>query len=297
MFPDPDAAQCENGWQVYKDELCIKVYETELVTYEEATSICLLENNPSASMVMVKSAEIQAFLTNHTQNVYDNLWLGGKYDNQSAQFRWEDGEALTYTNWAEGFPRNVTDVDVCISMRPTNAKDQFNSNNSMGNWEDAACLRRHLAVCQKALSWTLEDAVNEIIRVRKELEAVSTRVFPVGSIYVEYNNQSKPEKLWPAFVWEDITDSYAGLFFRAYGGTDSKWGEVQTECAPRITEVEYGSNGDYTGRITLPKSGWSAHVKAGDYSGMNTHERLAFYTADCEVRPANQPIRLWRRTA
>ncbi|OXA40857.1 C-type lectin 1, partial [Folsomia candida] len=36
-------------------------------------------------------------------------------------FVWSDGNNLTYTNWATGYPRNSTDVDRCLVIRPPGA--------------------------------------------------------------------------------------------------------------------------------------------------------------------------------
>ena len=38
---------------------------------------------------------------------------------------------------------------------------------------------------------------------------------PIGLIYTQLPNQSEPQILWPLLKWTDITEQYAGLFFRA----------------------------------------------------------------------------------
>lgn len=111
---------------------------------------------------------MQEFLNSYTNDLVDNLWLGGKYDNVTTQFRWIDGEPLTYANWADGYPRASNDTDACIYVRPPNTKTTTDA-----QWEDSTCQRRNLAICQKPLSWTLQDAVNEIIKNRKELEVLN----------------------------------------------------------------------------------------------------------------------------
>lgn len=115
---------------------------------------------------MVKKAEVQQFLANYTNQIYDNIWLGGRYNAESSRFEWSDGEPLTYTNWNEGYPRNTSDMDTCIELKPMNAKTP---NDIGGKWEDAPCQRRNLALCQRTLSWTLSDAVDVIISLREEL--------------------------------------------------------------------------------------------------------------------------------
>lgn len=90
-------------WAAYKDELCIKAFP-EFLPYYEALKYC---NHISASLVLVKEYELQELLASHTQETFDNLWLGGRINNQSKEFKWEDGEPLSYTDWQEGYPRII----------------------------------------------------------------------------------------------------------------------------------------------------------------------------------------------
>lgn len=104
---------------------------------------------------------------------------------------------------------------------------------AQGKWADVTCQKRNLVMCQKEVVWTLKDAVSEIVKLRKqfqteterlteELERVSARVIPVGSIYIEYNDQPSPTELWPDLNWTDVTNKFAGLFFRALGGNSER---------------------------------------------------------------------------
>lgn len=194
-------------------------------------------------------------------------------------------------------------------------------------WEDVSCQQRNLAVCQKPLVWTLQDAVDEIIQLRKELQAannellvikrnlfttntkltatntklvaVDKRVVPVGSIYIEYYGQPNPKTLWPALKWSDISNTYAGLFFRAIGGASASWGAKQSACAPRFTKLEHKDIPDNQPQSTsFPTSGWSPFsiVSRHKYN-WDMLEPVRFYTEHCEVRPNNQAIRIWKRVA
>lgn len=327
------AGECENGWVAYKDELCLKAFP-DLLSYNEAKLFCA---HVSGSLVMVKEPEIQNMLANYTHDIFDNLWLGGRYDNQSAIFKWEDGEPLTYTNWQESYPKNTTDS--CIELRPPEVKS---STYAAGKWADVTCQKRNLVICQRTFSWSLEDAVKEIVRIRKELQEekenlrekfaelqeenqrlrekdealqeesnslkeyldqVNSKVVPVGSIYIEYYGQPSPEQVWPTLSWQDISSTYAGLFFRVLGGNSENWGSMQTDCAPRITQIALGlmdsDNGAYTNPVDIPASGWSEFGAAGEiYFSDPSHkyyEGQRFHTSACEVRPTNQAIRLWKR--
>lgn len=301
----------------------------------------------SSSLVMVKGLELQQLLGNFTNDIYDSLWLGGRFDSQTLQFMWEDGEPVTYTNWQDGYPKYNTDS--CIELRPHDSK---HLNKTTGKWADVACQKRNRILCQKELSWSLTDAVNEIRQLRQklkeettllqneaanmreattllqnetanlreatknlqqtntalttEVKALNASILPIGLIYIEYYAQASPQTLWPSATWNDVTDEYSGLFFRALGGNSESWGLEQNECAPRITEMEYKEKGSqrntsnkWPSPNTISANGWSSYGFAG-YSYWNPHdqefyEALRFNTADCEVRPKNQAIRIWKR--
>jgi len=255
---------------------------------------------------MVKSAEIQETLEEMTNDIYDTLWIGAMYDNSSKVFKWVDGEPLTYSNWQEGYPTNVSDTQHCIELRPDSVKSPTAEK---GKWADVACQKRNLVSCQKAPMWSFEDAVDEIIRIRVELanaleqiSVVSSRVVPVGSIYIEYHNQPAPGSLWPALTWQDISTSYAGLFFRITGEEAEEWGTTQSACAPRIREMGVGSKEAppyFPNTVTVPESGYSPFVMTADRLAGSPFVQfgLRVHTNGCEVRPKNQAIRIWKRTA
>jgi len=115
----------------------------------------------SATVAMVKSVGMQALLEDMTRNTHGSRWLGAKYDNTSNEFKWVDGEPLnsTYTNWQEGYPTNQSNIDTCIEMMPENANI---STTVSGKWVNVPCRKRNLVICQKAPTWSLEDAVQEI---------------------------------------------------------------------------------------------------------------------------------------
>lgn len=332
-----DSATCDVGWAAYKDELCIKLFDS-LVTYDDAQYICSAQGSrmSKSSLVMVKKAEMQELLGNYTKETYDNVWLGGKYDEEAAEFKWADGDALTFTNWNEGFPRNTSDSDTCIQLRPVNAKT---TDDLDGKWEDTQCQRRNLAVCQKDVSWTLQDAVDVILNLREELRLtredvrlskeeirvtqqdlrgsqeelrvtkeglaatkrdlvdVSGRVVPVGSLYIEYFNQPSPRSLWPNFTWVDVSSQYAGQFFRVTGGSASSFGTVQSECSPRITSTHYARIYTWPTPVSIPSNDWSGYIYSGNGGNGGDVYGIRFLTAGCEVRPVNQAVKIWKRSS
>ena len=51
-------------------------------------------------------------------------------------------------------------------------------------------------------------------------------------------SQSSPDVLWPNMKWTEVTQSYAGLFFRAEGGNSSSYGQLQLASAPHLAQVQ-----------------------------------------------------------
>lgn len=123
---------------------------------------------------------------------------------------------------------------------------------------------------------------------------------PVGMIYIQYAGQAAPADLFGG-TWDNISDTYAGLFFRAEGGAAAAFGETQGGGAPNIT----GSIGNI---YALNVSG-AFYVQTGNQVGHGDGSYLdsvigfsaananATYGAADEIRPANSTIRIWKRTA
>ena len=126
---------------------------------------------------------------------------------------------------------------------------------------------------------------------------------PVGMIYIQYAGQAAPADLFGG-TWDNISDTYAGLFFRAEGGAAAAFGETQGGGAPNIqgtvgtgatfseasgafTATNYTTG--FTGGYTFA----SGNVTAS-FSAANSN---AIYGAADEIRPANSTIRIWKRTA
>ena len=128
---------------------------------------------------------------------------------------------------------------------------------------------------------------------------------PVGMIYIQYAGQAAPADLFGG-TWDNISDTYAGLFFRAEGGDAATFGETQGGGAPNITGTlggvfsNWGAAGA-SGAFSLGAGQNTAAAAAGAaQTGMSTFSASAsnatYGTAD-EIRPANSTIRIWKRTA
>ena len=140
----------------------------------------------------------------------------------------------------------------------------------------------------------------------------SQSTMPVGSVYVQLSGQTDPTTLFGG-TWDNISSTYAGLFFRAEGSAAAAFGETQDGGAPNITgsmSVEKNNIAFLTNSASLTVSGCFASPIMGNgatYTGVPTTRPIgvnfsaananATYGAADEIRPANSTIRIWKRTA
>jgi len=136
----------------------------------------------------------------------------------------------------------------------------------------------------------------------------SQQTMPVGSVYVQFSGQTDPTTLFGG-TWDNISDTYAGLFFRTEGGDAAAFGETQGGGAPDIT-------GELTGLASttnVPPSGSGAFIRTSTSSGYTggpassiplASGDFSFSASNIsdgysinEFRPANSTIRIWKRTA
>jgi hypothetical protein len=304
-------------WESYKDEKCLKIIDETLRTYDDAEKICNQQEN-SASLVIIRSKDEQDFLSNllfNTHKVLDNVWIGVKYT--SNMFKWIDDSDLSFTNWAEGNPRNKTD-NTCVQMQ--------SDVDLIGKWTDEPCGRKNLVVCQKMQNWPISllqktlldvrkylteeknERINSFNDVKKELEDTKKQLnnlqqnpVPIGFIHVQLPSQPEPKILWPMVEWKDVTSDYAGLFFRVEGGGSAAFGETQNETSPRLIAVEHNSENicdqQYKNLINIDEHGeWSEWFNLSVFSYPYTYrDCMRFKASSGEVRPRNKAIRIWKR--
>lgn len=121
-------------------------------------------------------------------------------------------------------------------------------------------------------------------------------------MYVQYPGMPEPNTLWPSVKWEQITSQYAGLFFRAEGGTSLSFdGGQQNDISPRIiaayqcNERDCSANGNinfiYSDGITA-----TSQLRTAMYTN-SYWETISFRTQHKEVIPKNMSIRIYKRTS
>jgi len=291
LFGSSAAVDCGPDWTPYKDEACVKLFLNQLDTWEDAAAFCTsaATSNLEPSLPIIMEVDYQEFILNELilkEDLYDNIWLGLKFDEANDGFHWIGGRGMVYQNWAPGFPREMNDTDRCVEIRPPN-----NILQSPSFWYDVPCRKRNLVVCQKKPSWTIDEISKELVELRKQ-------IIPVGFIYTQPPFGQAPGDIWPALKWADISSEANGLFFRTTGEAAGEWGEVQEDCAPRIYWVETASGDWPTNGGAIPKNGWSVWFRTGQYGSHSNGYipyRTRFQSADCEVRPKNLAVKLWKR--
>lgn len=118
---------------------------------------------------------------------------------------------------------------------------------------------------------------------------------PIGFIYIQLPSQPTPNSLWQNGTWLDVTNEYAGLFFRVLGGNSESFENIQAESTPRLIEVETIGTYEllYHNHI-YPNDVWTAGVSSGAWTS-DGHWRLRFKQSQAEVRPRNTAVRIWRK--
>ena len=133
---------------------------------------------------------------------------------------------------------------------------------------------------------------------------VPLAVEPIGMIYVQFGGQAAPADLFGG-TWSNVSSSYAGLFFRAEGGSAAAFGSSQAGGLPEIfggftlgSTCKQGlatSGAFYTGGATHGDDNNSKGSSPDIYFRASRSNGL--YGDASEVRPINSTIRIWKRTA
>ena len=263
-------------------------------TEEEAMSACS-QIDQDSSLITIHSTEEQEFLNNllHSYNgISPNAWLGMKYNNKS--FEWLDGTKVNYTNWADDAVRDGSEPCVLMSLVKAN----------IGKWLDELCKRTALIVCQKKQTFSLNTLREAVVAMETKINVLESRssTVPRGFLYTQLPEQSSPEEIWPHLNWTEVTEQYAGLFFRAEGNTSEPFGQVQHANQSTISTFSTRTSG---GNDQIPYQvdhfidasyGWNS-INWTRSDGL----KLPFYAMGVhittgDVRPVNTAVRIWKRT-
>jgi hypothetical protein len=131
------------------------------------------------------------------------------------------------------------------------------------------------------------------------LATVRNDIVPINFIYVQYPGMSTPTQLWSWATWTNVSDSFAGRFFRAEGGDAAAFGTPQ---AQQLIAHTHGITWNGTTPTTVGDKA-DAGVIDEDTFGTDDFTRDAVPTVTDEagvgtdLRPMNYAVRIWKRTA
>ena len=119
---------CESGWSDFQNA-CYKTSSQE-VSWESARANCLINDSHLASIL---SVDEQKFIWNLVAG--SSYWIGGQLH---GNWKWEDGNEFSYTNWYSGQPNQDGD---CLYIL----------NGWTGQWGDGDCSSSNYYICKKLL--------------------------------------------------------------------------------------------------------------------------------------------------
>jgi len=300
-----------DNWIAYGNEKCFKLVKNH-VSRDQAEEVCnklgLVTDASVPTLASIHSPDEYEFLTKHVFNSSDsNIWIGAKRQLNCEKFEWNDGSVLEdFTNWAEGSPTGEPEKG-CVYIQTVDSNDM--------KWKDVSCTKENLVLCQKLPHWSNKDLQQYVLElksitkqlttqlneVKDKLEVVQQNPVPIGFIYVQLPNQREPLDVWGyTMIWREITQDYAGLFFRVVGGGSQPFGITQEQSSPTLSQVMLtGMNRAFDSISIQPNGAWTNAVTSGAV-GANIGGLiwgLSFRTAPAEVRPRNSAIRIWIRVA
>ena len=249
---------------------------------EEAVKRCQTLDS-SSTLISIHSKDEQQFIDDITakyHNISTSVWIGLNYGKDN--FHWQDQTETNYTNWSDEAAKDGEVKCVEISLE----KDMI------GKWTDVSCKKTALTICQKKQDLTL-------ISLRNALVTLENTLIPLGFLYTQFPSQSSPDVLWPNMKWTEVTQSYAGLFFRAEGGNSSSYGQLQLASAPHLTQIKLHDGGFDLGDgsiINLEQGIETKTFYTGTWVDDHVHCGLSVKLSNEEVRPINKAIKIWKRT-
>eukprot|EP00058_Branchiostoma_floridae_P018050 XP_002603539.1 hypothetical protein BRAFLDRAFT_79074 [Branchiostoma floridae] len=98
------APLCQGGWSNYNNH-CYKLFKDK-VSWSTANERC---KELGANLASVTSADENNFITRFIANAPRGTWIPGVWfglNRLDGKWKWADGSALSYTNWAKGEPGN-----------------------------------------------------------------------------------------------------------------------------------------------------------------------------------------------
>uniref|UniRef100_A0A1I7YC58 C-type lectin domain-containing protein n=1 Tax=Steinernema glaseri TaxID=37863 RepID=A0A1I7YC58_9BILA len=115
------AFDCPTGWQPNSDKTKCFIYSETDKPFAEAELDC---ENRGGNLVSIQNAKDNALVQAGRDRA---VWIGAYDVHQTGSWKWTDGSAVKYSNWAAGQPSGIADKN-CVVM------DGFT-----GLWEAVNC--------------------------------------------------------------------------------------------------------------------------------------------------------------
>uniref|UniRef100_A0A3Q3IFE0 C-type lectin domain-containing protein n=1 Tax=Monopterus albus TaxID=43700 RepID=A0A3Q3IFE0_MONAL len=129
-FPQCDFA---NNWTQYGSN-CYRLKVDTRKSWASARYDCVQDGG---DLVSIASAEEEQFLPDFHQVDIPDIWIGLSDKDQDGVFKWVDKTAITFSNYAPGWPKNTYLVNLC-----------FLPGNYEGKWETTNCFKLLGYICE-----------------------------------------------------------------------------------------------------------------------------------------------------
>ena len=164
-------------------------------------------------------------------------------------------------------------------------------------------------------SVTTDKIANGAITQDKLATSISAGDLPIGFIYIQLRNQLAPDEIFGSSgKWQDISNIYAGEFFRAVGGASYAFQQIQNEGLPDVDGIlsnfvggsfNRNSSGlSYNGAFNyafIRLSDFFSYNGGGSLDTYNILFRLSWknsiYGSSAHVTPYNSAVRIWKKIA
>ena len=117
-----------------------------------------------------------------------------------------------------------------------------------------------------------------------------TSTTPVGSVYLQLSGQSDLATLFGG-TWSNVSSSYAGVFFRAEGGSASAFASGQQAMSIQSHSHTIGRDTTNYRLSGLSSNGTRVMQREGDGNGIWNTDAYG----GTETRPVNYTVRIWKR--
>ena len=284
---------CGKDWISYSNTKCFRVLDRK-GSVDEAKGNCS-ELDERSTLITIESLNEQKFIENLVQKhntLLDRVWIGLEWNDNT--FKWMDGSDVKYENrgeYSNYFRNKDMRVNRCFQMSTIGK--------NLGKWSDDYCGENYLMACQKKQASPSNFQI-DLYSQKSRLEFIEQSTIPIGFLYTQFPSQSSPQQLWPSLQWTEVTQSYAGLFFRAEGGNSSSYGQLQLASSPGLSRIyqEKDPNGWFANDNIIDVEQVKPTVNLGTGMWINSNDKLSlsFLVSNEEVRPINKAIKIWKRT-